>query len=57
MNYWKITVAAWGTVYLRGTKEEAEQWRRHKAAWEQSVATKIEIKPSEVPVGENVLTL
>jgi len=57
MKYWKITVARWGTAYLRGSEEQAEEWRRHKASWEQAVATKAEIKPSEVPQGEQLLVL
>jgi hypothetical protein len=57
MKYWKVTVATWGTAYLRGDEEHAEEWRQHKAVWEQSPASKVEIKPSEVPVGQRVLTL
>ena len=37
---WKITVASWGTIYAQGTEVQAEEWRRHKASWEGSVARK-----------------
>lgn len=37
---WHIDVASWGSILFEGTEEEAEEWRRHKARWEQSVARK-----------------
>ena len=39
-DYWAINVHSWGTLYAIGTEAEAEEWRRHKSNWEQSVATK-----------------
>ncbi len=39
-KHWVIDVASWGTMYMIGTEEQAEEMRRHKARWEQSVATK-----------------
>lgn len=49
VKYWKIDVASWGVLWARGTEEQAEAWRKHKARWEQSVATKIEVEKSALP--------
>ena len=37
---WLIDVKSWGRMLFIGNEEEAEDMRRHKANWEQSVATK-----------------
>lgn len=37
---WIIEVPAWGILYAIGTEEQAEEWRCHKANYEQSVARK-----------------
>lgn len=42
-KYWKITVHDWGTLYAIGTEAQAEEWRKHKARWEQAVAKKEEV--------------
>jgi hypothetical protein len=39
-NYWLITINSWGTHLLYGTEEEAEDFRKHKCRWEQSIGTK-----------------
>lgn len=39
-KYWVIHVVDWGTLYAKGTEEQAEEWRRHKANWEGCVAKK-----------------
>lgn len=48
-GYWKITVASWGTLWARGTEQQAEEWRRHKARWEQCVAHKERVSASDLP--------
>ena len=40
VKHWVIDVSSWGTLYAIGTEEKAEEWRKHKARWEQSVARK-----------------
>lgn len=47
-KYWIIEVVAWGTLYAIGTEEQAEEWRRHKANWEQCIARKREASPQEM---------
>jgi hypothetical protein len=39
-EHWIIEVPAWGTHYGIGTEDQAEEWRKHKARWEQSIARK-----------------
>ena len=39
-NYWLITINSWGTHLLYGTEEEAEDFRKHKCRWEQSIGIK-----------------
>ena len=39
-HYWLITINSWGTHLLYGTEEEAEDFRKHKCRWEQSIGTK-----------------
>lgn len=39
-NYWLITINSWGTTLLWGTEKEAEEFRKHKCNWEQSIGTK-----------------
>lgn len=45
-RYWKITVSGWGTLFARGSEEQAEEWRSHKANWEHAVARKFEVTES-----------
>ena len=51
-SYWKIDVASWGTLWARGTEEQAEEWRVHKARWEGCVARKHEVAEADLPDGE-----
>ena len=48
MKHWRIHVVSWGTLWAYGTEEEAEQWRAHKANWEQSIARKYELTRNEI---------
>jgi hypothetical protein len=43
-TFWKISVASWGELLCFGTEAEAEEWRKHKARWEQCVARKERIE-------------
>lgn len=47
-EYWVIDVKNWGTLYGFGEEEDAESWRKHKAIWEESVATKRRATPEEI---------
>ena len=51
-KHWVIKVHSWGTLFAIGTEEQAEEWRRHKARWERSIATKREATESEVVEGK-----
>ncbi len=51
-KHWVIEVPAWGTLYAIGTEAQAEEWRRHKANWEHSVARKREATKEEVEENE-----
>lgn len=51
MKFWRIEVSSWGVAWFRGTKAQAEAWRRHKANWERSVARKHEVNESDIPEG------
>jgi len=48
IKHWTITVSSWGTLYAIGTEEQAEEWRRHKARWEQSTAQTREATKEEI---------
>ena len=39
-RWWTIWVGGWGVHEMRGTEEEAEAMRAHKARWEQAPAKK-----------------
>lgn len=47
-KHWIIDVKSWGILYGIGTEEEAEEWRKHKASWEHSVAIKRQATPKEI---------
>lgn len=48
-QYWVITVGGgYGGFLFQGTREEAEEMRRHKARWEQALAHKRRATPAEV---------
>ena len=51
-KYWEIEVVCWGTLYAIGTEEQAEEWRKHKANWEQCIARKKEIQKTDLPKNE-----
>ncbi|MBK8150839.1 MAG: hypothetical protein IPK58_22210 [Acidobacteria bacterium] len=47
-----ITVGGgYGSFFFRGTEEEAEKMRKHKAYWEQSPATKRLATQEEIATG------
>lgn len=46
-EHWVINVSNWGTLYAFGTEKEAEEWRKHKARYEGSPATKRLATPEE----------
>lgn len=48
LTHWEVTVHSWGTTYLTGTEDRVEEWRRHKANWEQSGAVKRRLTDEEV---------
>lgn len=47
-EHWVIYVTRWGTFFGIGTEEQAENWRKHKANYEQSVATKRKATDEEI---------
>ncbi|GEM_PF-1408940 len=48
-QHWVITVGGgYGGFLFHGTREEAEEMRRHKARWEQAIAHMRRATPSEV---------
>jgi len=51
-EYWAIDVAHWGTLFCYGSEQEAEDWRKHKARWEQCVARKRLATKEEIRVIE-----
>lgn len=51
-SIWIITVAGWGSINYLGTEEEAEEYRCHKANWEQAVAKKVLFQAS---IGELIV--
>ena len=53
MTYWRIDVSGWGTLWAVGTEAEAEEWRKHKAGWEGSVARKREVSEDALPDDES----
>lgn len=46
-EYWDISVSGYGSFIFYGTELEAEELRRHKAAWERGRATKKRIETHE----------
>ena len=47
-----ITVGnGYGSFFFRGTEEEAEKMRKHKARWEQAPATKRVATQEEIATG------
>ncbi len=51
-NWFIITVGnGYGSFFFRGTEEEAEKMRKHKARWEQAVATKRFATQAEIATG------
>lgn len=53
MKTWVIVCYGYGSFFLKGTEEEAEEYRKKKANWELSVtrkrlADKIEIKTGKI---------
>jgi hypothetical protein len=47
-GYWRVTVVCWGEVVIYDTSEAAEEWRRHKATWEQCIARIRAVDEAEV---------
>ena len=52
MKYWTIEVNNWGTLFAKGTEEQAEEWRKAKANWEHSIARKREATQEEIKSNE-----
>lgn len=51
---WVIDVHSWGRLIATGTEAEAETWRRHKANWEHSGATKRLATQEEIDAAEAI---
>jgi len=50
-KHWVILVANYGAFVFKGTEDEAEEMRKHKANWERAVAQKRLATPQEIASG------